>query len=75
MSGLSISPAIGEAVAAWIVNGKTPMELSLLAPGREGEISEELLKVACRLHYAHHYWEEVSATPTRCNSAYCFSSG
>jgi glycine/D-amino acid oxidase-like deaminating enzyme len=62
VGGLSMSPAIGEALATWIVDRKAPMDLSPLAPGREGEVSEESLKVACRLQYAHHYWEEVPAT-------------
>jgi glycine/D-amino acid oxidase-like deaminating enzyme len=59
VGGLSISPAIGEALAAWIVDGKPPMDLSSLAPGREGAMNEDLLKAACRLQYAHHYWEHV----------------
>jgi glycine/D-amino acid oxidase-like deaminating enzyme len=59
VGGLSISPAIGEALAAWIVDGKPPMNLSSLAPGREGAMNEDLLKAACRLQYAHHYWEHV----------------
>jgi glycine/D-amino acid oxidase-like deaminating enzyme len=59
VGGLSISPAIGEALAAWIVDGAAPMDLSPLAPGREGAISEEALKAACRLQYSHHYWEHV----------------
>lgn len=59
VGGLSISPAIGEALAAWIVDGKQPMDLSPLAPGREGAMSEDELKAACRLQYAHHYWERV----------------
>jgi glycine/D-amino acid oxidase-like deaminating enzyme len=59
VGGLSISPAIGEALAAWIVDGKPPMDLSPLAPGREGALSEDALEAACRLQYAHHYWEHV----------------
>jgi hypothetical protein len=35
------------------------MDLSPLAPGREGAMDEEALNVACRLQYAHHYWERV----------------
>jgi hypothetical protein len=35
------------------------MDLSPLAPGREGALSEEALKAACRLQYSHHYWEHV----------------
>jgi glycine/D-amino acid oxidase-like deaminating enzyme len=59
VGGLSIAPAIGEALAAWIIDGTPPMDLSPLAPGRENRIDEELLRTACRLHYAHHYWQEV----------------
>jgi glycine/D-amino acid oxidase-like deaminating enzyme len=59
VGGLSIAPAIGEALAAWIIDGTPPMDLSPLAPGRENGIDEELLRRACRLHYAHHYWQEV----------------
>ncbi len=61
VGGLSIAPAIGEALAAWIVDGKPPMDLSALAPGREGRIDEAALKQACRQRYAHHYWEAVPA--------------
>jgi glycine/D-amino acid oxidase-like deaminating enzyme len=57
VGGLSIAPAIGEALAAWIVDGKAPMDLSPLAPGREEALSEEALMAAARLQYAHHYWE------------------
>jgi glycine/D-amino acid oxidase-like deaminating enzyme len=65
VGGLSIAPAIGEALAAWIVDGKAPMDLSPLAPGREGKLSEDALIAAARLQYAHHYWEEVpSRTPS-----------
>ncbi len=59
VGGLSIAPAIGEVLAAWIIDGALPMDLSPLAPGREGVMSEEALRAACRLHYAHHYWEDV----------------
>jgi 4-methylaminobutanoate oxidase (formaldehyde-forming) len=59
VGGLSIAPAIGELLAAWIIDGTPPMDLSPLAPGRENGIDEELLRRACRLHYAHHYWQEV----------------
>jgi len=59
VGGLSISPAIGEALAAWIIEGAPPMDLSAMAPGREGGLSEEALQAACRLHYAHHYWERM----------------
>jgi glycine/D-amino acid oxidase-like deaminating enzyme len=59
VGGLSIAPAIGEALAAWITDGTPPMDLSPLAPGREGAMDEDTLKAACRLQYAHHYWEHA----------------
>jgi len=59
VGGLSISPAIGEALAAWIIDGSAPMDLSPLAPGREGNMSEEVLEAACQRQYSHHYWEHV----------------
>ena len=59
VGGLSMAPAIGEALAAWITDGAPPLDLSPLAPGREGTMDEEALRVACRLQYAHHYWEHV----------------
>jgi glycine/D-amino acid oxidase-like deaminating enzyme len=59
VGGLSIAPAIGEVLAAWIIDGTPPMDLSPLAPGREAGIDEELLRTACRQHYAHHYWQQV----------------
>jgi len=59
VGGLSIAPAIGEVLAAWIIDETPPMDLSPLAPGREKGIAEELLRAACRLQYAHHYWQEV----------------
>jgi glycine/D-amino acid oxidase-like deaminating enzyme len=59
VGGLSIAPAIGEVLAEWIVSGKSPMNLSPLAPGRARSDlqSEELLKEACRVQYSRHYWE------------------
>jgi glycine/D-amino acid oxidase-like deaminating enzyme len=59
VGGLSIAPAIGEVLAAWIIDETPPMDLSPPAPGREKGIAEELLRAACRLQYAHHYWQEV----------------
>jgi glycine/D-amino acid oxidase-like deaminating enzyme len=59
VGGLSIAPAIGEALAAWITDGAPPMDMSPLAPGREGAMDEDALKAACRLQYAHHYWEHL----------------
>lgn len=63
VGGLSIAPAIGEVLAAWVTDGGPPMDLSPLAPGREGTIGEDTLKAACRMQYAHHYWEELPGLP------------
>jgi glycine/D-amino acid oxidase-like deaminating enzyme len=59
VGGLSIAPALGEALAAWIVDGAPPMDLSPMRPGREGAIGEEALRAACLTRYAHHYWDEA----------------
>ena len=59
VGGLSIAPALGEALAAWIIDGAPPMDLSPMRPGREGAIGEEALKAACLARYTHHYWDEV----------------
>jgi 4-methylaminobutanoate oxidase (formaldehyde-forming) len=64
VGGLSTSPAVGEALAAWVVTGRPPMDLSLLSLARFGpELtgSEERLRRACLWRYAHHYADE--ATP------------
>jgi glycine/D-amino acid oxidase-like deaminating enzyme len=61
VGGLSIAPALGEALAAWIIDGKPPLDLSPLAPGRADGMDERSLRQACRLRYAHHYWQEVPA--------------
>jgi glycine/D-amino acid oxidase-like deaminating enzyme len=56
VGGLSMAPALGEALAAWITDGSPPMDLTPLAPGRDSAIDEETLRTACRLRYSHHYW-------------------
>jgi glycine/D-amino acid oxidase-like deaminating enzyme len=59
VGGLSIAPALGEALAAWIIDGAPPIDLSPMRPGREGAIGEEALQAACLARYSHHYWDEV----------------
>lgn len=59
VGGLSTSPAFGEVLAQWIVDGEPPIDLSPMAPGREAGLDEETLREACRRQYAHHYWEDV----------------
>jgi 4-methylaminobutanoate oxidase (formaldehyde-forming) len=57
VGGLSISPALGEVLAEWILTGKPPMDLTLLAPDRFGPEYdlEEKLRAQCRWQYAHQY--------------------
>jgi glycine/D-amino acid oxidase-like deaminating enzyme len=57
VGGLSVSPAVGEVLAAWIIAGEPPMDLALLSPDRFGpefEV-EDRLRAQCRWQYAHQY--------------------
>jgi glycine/D-amino acid oxidase-like deaminating enzyme len=57
VAGLSISLAIGEALAAWIVDGQPPMDLTPLSVSRfEGKpASEEQLRKDAAWQYRHFY--------------------
>ena len=57
VGGLSVSPAVGEVLADWIVDGAPPLDVSLLGLRRFGPevASEERLRSACLWRYAHHY--------------------
>ena len=57
VAGLSISPAIGEALAAWIVDGAPPIDLTPLTLARfgTGSWSEELLRQQAAWQYRHFY--------------------
>ena len=57
VGGLSISPAIGEVLAGWILTGAPAMDLALLAPERFGTEYqvEDRLRAECRWRYAHQY--------------------
>jgi glycine/D-amino acid oxidase-like deaminating enzyme len=57
VGGLTISPAVGEALSEWIVAGKPPFDLSPLAPGRFGAeyADDAALSAAARARYARHY--------------------
>ncbi|MGI8858025.1 MAG: NAD(P)/FAD-dependent oxidoreductase [Thermomicrobiales bacterium] len=57
VGGLSISPAVGEVLADWIIEGEPGMDLSLCAPDRFGPEyqSDAALADACRWQYAYHY--------------------
>ena len=57
VGGLTISPAVGEALAQWIVGGEPPLDLSALSPNRFGpDVDEALLASAASQRYARHYW-------------------
>jgi glycine/D-amino acid oxidase-like deaminating enzyme len=57
VAGLSISPSLGEALAAWIVDGAPPMDLSLLSVARfgTGSWSEDQLRQQAAWQYRHFY--------------------
>jgi 4-methylaminobutanoate oxidase (formaldehyde-forming) len=57
VAGLSVSPAIGDALAAWIDDGEPPLDLTPLSIARFGseEIEEEELERAAAWEYRHFY--------------------
>jgi glycine/D-amino acid oxidase-like deaminating enzyme len=57
VSGLSISPAIGEAVAAWIVDGAPPVDLAPFSLTRfaAGAVSDDELERSAAWEYRHFY--------------------
>lgn len=57
VAGLSISPALGEALAAWIVDGAPPIDLTPLTLARFGtdSWSEEQLRQQAAWQYRHFY--------------------
>jgi len=57
VAGLSISPALGDALAAWILEGKPPIDLTPLSPARfgDGSWSEDELRQQARWQYRHPY--------------------
>ena len=57
VAGLSIAPALGDALAAWIVDGVPPMDLAPLSAARfaAGLWSEEELRQQARWQYRHFY--------------------
>jgi glycine/D-amino acid oxidase-like deaminating enzyme len=54
-SGSSLSPAIGERLADWIVDGQPPAGSDTLTPGRFGAISDGALAEKGIWHYTHYY--------------------
>lgn len=57
VAGLSISPTVGEALAAWIVDGKPPVDLSPMSVMRfkDQSWSEEQLERDAAWQYRHFY--------------------
>ena len=57
VGGLSVSPALGEAIAGWIVDGAPALDLSEISPARFAgrEVDETELRERCRHAYATHY--------------------
>jgi hypothetical protein len=57
VGGLSVSPALGEAIAEWILDGAPTLDLSEISTarfaGRDPEETE--LRERCRRAYATHY--------------------
>jgi glycine/D-amino acid oxidase-like deaminating enzyme len=61
VGGLSISPALGEALAHWIVDGRPPLDLAEISLERFAgrALSEDELRERCRRAYATHYRASV----------------
>jgi 4-methylaminobutanoate oxidase (formaldehyde-forming) len=57
VAGLSISPVLGEALAAWIIDGAPPLDLTPLTVARfaTGSWSEEDLRQKAAWQYRHFY--------------------
>jgi glycine/D-amino acid oxidase-like deaminating enzyme len=57
VGGLSVSPALGEAIAEWIVDGTPALDLSEISPARFAarDVDETELRDRCRHAYATHY--------------------
>jgi glycine/D-amino acid oxidase-like deaminating enzyme len=57
VGGLSVSPALGEAIAEWVVDGEPALDLSEISPARFAgrDFDEADLRERCRHAYATHY--------------------
>jgi glycine/D-amino acid oxidase-like deaminating enzyme len=57
VGGLSVSPALGEAMAEWILDGAPALDLSEVSTARFAghALDEAALRERCRLAYATHY--------------------
>jgi glycine/D-amino acid oxidase-like deaminating enzyme len=54
-SGFSSSPAIGEALADWIISGNAPPGVEALSPGRFAPLPDDALVTRGLWQYAHYY--------------------
>jgi glycine/D-amino acid oxidase-like deaminating enzyme len=54
-SGFSSSPALGEALAAWITTGTPPPDVEALSPARFGPLPDDDLIAHGLWQYAHYY--------------------
>lgn len=65
VGGLSVSPALGEAIAEWIVDGAPGLECSDIVPARfaGGAIDDTALRERCRHAYATHYRASGGPSP------------
>jgi glycine/D-amino acid oxidase-like deaminating enzyme len=63
-SGFSSSPALGEALAAWITTGAAPPGMTALAPGRFGPLPDDDLVPRGLWQYAHYYDPAGPEDPT-----------
>ena len=57
VGGLSVAPALGEAIAEWILDGRPALDLGEISPGRFAgrDLDEAGLRERCRQAYAGHY--------------------
>jgi len=57
VGGLSVSPALGEAMAEWILDGAPALDLADVSTGRFAghDLDEAALRARCREAYAAHY--------------------
>jgi glycine/D-amino acid oxidase-like deaminating enzyme len=64
VGGLSASPALGEAMAEWILDGAPRLDLSDISTARFAgiDLDEGELRERCRLAYASHYRDEGPRT-------------
>jgi glycine/D-amino acid oxidase-like deaminating enzyme len=64
VGGLSVAPALGEAMAEWIVDGAPALDLAEVSTARfASDLDEATLRARCRHAYATHYRAAEHAPP------------